>query len=233
MKKFYGMAFIAAILLVAVATSTAMVIEEVQIAQTSGATAVYAYDAETGTGTINWSAGASGLVISTGYFAQFQTVEVVATFSGVTDLSSGGVAKATFDSGTWTMRLGLGLGQGGPAVELGGGISGLYREEETTVDQLEGKAVATVDTAVFDTGYFGTLWGVQDIELQWGDGDGLAGLISSIIFPPNYGIESYGEDYASSNLTVTLIADETAIPEPATMVVLGLGSLLALRRRRV
>jgi len=48
-----------------------------------------------------------------------------------------------------------------------------------------------------------------------------------------FDFQSYDtQNYQSSNMTVTLWADESVVPEPATMCLLGLGGLLIGRRKR-
>jgi hypothetical protein len=196
----------------------ASIVKEVTIAQTNGVTA---YNAA-GTGTLNWTMGASGMVITSDWDVfLFDNATVAATFTGVTDLSSGGVAKATFSSGTWSMD----LSQSGATVHLAGGIQGLYREEELPEgDALDGRAIVTLTAADF-TGFDPSL------DLQWGNSNMLGGIIASVLFTPGYGIQDYQSNYQSENTTITLLADETAIPEPATMLLLGLGAVL-LRKKK-
>jgi hypothetical protein len=233
MKKYvYGFGVF---LLIVSTVAPALTIESVSIAQTSGVTAsYYTVDQQTGEATINWSGGSSGLVLTdTTKFASFNDVSVTAQIYGITHQSSGGLAKATFSTGTWLMELGTGY-PGGPVVQLGGTLASPYTEEELVDgDKLDGLAIVNVTTSQFDFGYFGDLWNIDPIMVQWGDGNGLGGLVSSILFPPGGGIDDYLSDYQSENVTITLVADETSIPEPATMLLLGLGSVLALRKRRV
>jgi hypothetical protein len=208
-------------------------VKQVTLAQTDGVTATYA----AGTKTLTWSQGTSGLIITDDWGAfGFDSAVVSATFSGCTDLSTGnGLAKATFSSGLWTMDLSdisfivdpenpsLNISIPLASVHLAGGIQGLYREEELPEgDALDGRAVVTVTTATFS--------GFDIYNLAWGNSLGLGGVISSVIFANGAGPDDYQSDYQSENATITLLADHTAIPEPMTMLLLGLGAVL-LRKK--
>ncbi len=226
MKRF--MYVIGALLLLSVVVQAGVL--QVTIAQTDGVTASY----NGTTKQLDWSQGTSGLIITDdwGVFG-FDTATVTATFSGVSDLSSGGVAKATFSAGSWTMNLSdisfiasptISVPLMGATVSLAGGISGLYTEEELPEgDALDGRAVVTLTTAVFSN--FGGSY-----DLIWGNSQMLGGIISSVLFPPNTNIQDYQSSYLSQNATITLLADHTAIPEPMTMFLLGLGAVL-LRKK--
>jgi hypothetical protein len=224
MKKFICVA--GALLLLSVAVQAGIL--EVSIAQTTGVTASY-----NGTSKIlNWDQGTSGLIVDEdwGVF-EFGTATVSAEFSGVTDLSSGGVAKATFSTGSWSMDLSditnttYGVSLTGATVHLAGGISGLYTEQELPEgDALDGRAVVTLTSANFSG--FGT-----EFSLLWGNSGMLGGMISSIVFPPDTNIQDYQTSYLSQNVTITLLSDHTAIPEPVTMLLLGLGAVL-LRKKK-
>ncbi len=200
-----------------------LTVTEVSLVQVSGASADY----DASTGTLTWSASAAGALLTSDYdFAQFTTASISATITGGVDATSGGYAAANFTGGTWEMVLGSGIGN----VNLGGTFA-YYDEEELAAGSLAGIGVVTVDTATFDLVFFGGLFNIPNIQMQWGDGNGLGGLFSSVLFTPGTEVEDYLSDYSSDNVTITLVSDETSVPEPVTVCLLGLGAV-ALRRRK-
>ena len=201
-------------------------IEGIQVLQTSGSTASF----NALTGTLVWSAGATGRMWTDAGYYEWEQAVVTATFTGLNDLSSGGLADATFTSGTWKFMLGtndpLGTGQ----VEISGILASPYRETEqgTTAGVLDGSALAIVQNTFFDYGYFGYLWGVTGVELQWGDGVNMLGnLLSSTQFSSGYPLNNFASNWQSGNLSASL----WAVPEPATISLLGLGAIAFLKRK--
>ncbi len=210
--------------------SMAVEVEQIQIIQDIGVTAEY----DAGTGTTTWSQGAAGwLLTDGGQVESFSDVSVTGTFSGAVDQSSGGLASAVFTNpGTWSITMNYALGT---AVEISGITSTNWTETETgaDTDKIDGRAVVEVTAYTFDTGWFGDLWGIGDLDLQWEGGlNSLAGLIADITLPNGTGYTSYDDDYSTSNATITLWADEGVIPEPATLCLLAFGAVGLLRRRK-
>ena len=186
-----------------------------------------------GSQTITWSGGVNGwLLMDTGDYVflsdlpDFESSPVNATITTMTELSSGGQAKARFASGVWDISI---IANGHSVASLSGSIVGNYNETETAVasDALNGRAVVIVQTATFDDAYWSDAVGET---IGW-DGVGQqAGIIADISLPYGTNILDYSKNYHSDNVVVTLLADESQIPEPATMALLVLGGLF-LRKR--
>ena len=99
-----------ALLAFPVLTQATAVIEEIELTQIGGAFATY--DPSSG-GTATWSGGASGIMkTNTNGLIQLYTyfdpgdAVIEATFTGVNDSSGGGLASASFDTGTFKITLG-------------------------------------------------------------------------------------------------------------------------------
>ena len=187
--------------------------------QTLGVSADYA------AGTVTWSGGASGtLYYSDGTSEGFSgNAVVVGQATGAVDESAGTLASAVF-SGAGAYGVAL-SGIGGRTFSISGDIpGGQYREDEMQENYIVGAGNLVNVDAVFGAGwYFGT-----QSEIDWAGGNG-ALLRIDVLLPAGSAFSSYdGETYGTANAITTL-----AVPEPATMVLLGLGGLLLRRRKRV
>lgn len=209
-----------------VSVSQAELIQKVQLTSLSGVSASYDHT----TGTTSWSQGASGWLMTSEYnTVSFTNVSMSGTFSGAVDTSSGGLASAIFNSGTWNMH----LEKGELNIDIAGHSVGNYVETEGKFQagHIDGRGIVIVDSATFSLGDYG--WGA--VQLNWEGGTGSqSGLIADIALP-NGGNDfgSYATDnYNSTNSIISLWADESVVPEPATLCLLGLGGLGLLRRRR-
>jgi hypothetical protein len=237
MRDVVKLFFLCVLLLPAVVYAQTYTIEEIQVAYSTGGNAQYTYDA--GTGTLDWSQGGWSYIFTD--LGPFIFDDSVLNFDWdlYSDDSSGGHAAAKFDIvGSWTVDLYDNTYGSDPVVQLVGGIygsgpfGGRYWEEETGYEALDGKAWVTVTSSWADDGWALLNLG-PDYTIVW-DNDGVAGLDSDVTLDSGTGdIADYASDYSATNgLTITLFADQSqVIPEPVTVALLGLGSLVILRRK--
>jgi hypothetical protein len=225
------------VLCLVAAAPAALIIDKVQIEQTSGASAAYTYV----DGNLQWSGGAFSYIYTEGgNFFSFDSASINANFDLASDDSAGGVAKARFDLfGSWSVSL-YKAGYTGAVVIItgtmnnGGGFGSKYWEAETGYERLDGKAWVNIGSFWADATWVANeVLPVSFDGLTW-DEDLIAGLDSDVSLNAGTGdINSYGQNYNSDNgLTLTLFSDQSqVIPEPATMMLLGLGAVL-LRKKK-
>jgi hypothetical protein len=184
------------------------------------------YDASQGR--LTWSQG--GLAIfnyATG--SDRYRVTFNGLWDGATDMSQpGGLAAASFSAGSFNVTF-FALGDKNkttPIADLSGSLFSnaySYFESETaqSPSALYGAALIKLDS-----------WNVPGY--QWADALGAkGGLTASTYNLVQWDIADYLSDWNSTNTIVTILADETGfIPEPATICLLGLGAVAALRRGR-
>jgi hypothetical protein len=175
------------------------------------------------------------LIWSNGGFATLRTnsgptryrVTINATWGDLIDLTQpGGPAKASFGTGTFSASFFelVDINKTHSIASASGSLysSFRYNEQETqeSPSELYGAAVVKLDT-----------WNVPGFT--WLEGLGApAGLTAttSNITPTN--VISYQFNWTSDNTIVTLLADESGIPEPATMILFGLGAAGLVSRRK-
>ncbi len=238
------------LLLASVTPASAAIVNDITVdfAQTTAVTATFDHNSSVinwsggGTAVFNTDMGAVGINSFSGSFLGVTFgIDMTASFSNMTNTSSGGLASASFDTGSFNLSV---TANGSPIASLAGIVTpnatGYNEDEElTNQDQLTGGAVVTIQSFGFDAQFFEdylTLFegfGGSLNAVDWIDGqNSLGGLISDISLPTNSGFDDYGTQSYSGSAIITITADETAIPEPATMVLLGLGSLGLTRMRK-
>lgn len=186
------------------------------------------------TQTITWSGGASVSLYSSyngsgGYIASFDTdISIDAEFTILDDQSSGDLAKGSFAAVDWSVSI-----FGVPVIWGTNVVGEEYLEEEQTEAlpfppfTVSGNGILAGSGVVQVTG---NLFSFLDPDYVWNDDNGVARMKSLVTGEASF--DSYlTDDYSSIVTTMWIYADETVIPEPATMVLLGLGSLLVLRKR--
>jgi hypothetical protein len=202
----------------------------IDVLQGDGLTAVYNHTTQT----ITWSGGATVSLYSSNNgsgdpVATFNTgINIQGTFTNMTDQSSGDVAKASFAVVNWSVSV------LGTQVIWGTQKPGeLFVEEEQTSSLPFPPFTTSGNGILFGSGVVqvtGSLFGAINPDYAWTDDNGDARLKSQVTGSASF--DSYlTQSYNTLVTTMWIYADETVIPEPATMALLGLGSLLALRKR--
>jgi hypothetical protein len=202
-------------------------IQQIQLNYTTGATANY----NAGSGDLVWSGGDASITLTDSSVFFFEKTDVTCSWSRYDSATDPTRARFDLDGGSWTVKLYEFFGDADWAVSItgnmnsGGGFGGRYWEEKTGVGALDGKAWLNVLPVQVGSGW--------PEALEWDD-DNVAGLDTDVSLDLNTDISDYlTDDYSStSGLTLTIFADQgQVVPEPMTLVLLGLGGL-ALRRRQ-
>lgn len=228
-KLLFGCCLVLTVLLLSQAGQAEVVnVTKVVIEQVTGADADFVEE----DGTLYFSGGVAGFFVTeSGTRVTFGTGTIIGEFYGCVDTSSGGVASAYFDDGFLSMNLD-GPGEAGQYVKMLVLLQNYYNEDETTADtdettHLNGMALVTVDQAEFSNG-----WLTGGLTYEWADAIGeTSGLITETTLPYGINITDFLLDYSATNAIITLYADESSVPEPVTIALLGFGALLIRKRR--
>jgi hypothetical protein len=211
--------------LVAGANSAVADIMAIDVATLLGASSSYSG------GTLTYTGGAGAIAyLDSGDEISFPGASVTASFGNLSDNSTGGVASGRFGTGTWTVNM---TDSGSTVLTMSGHIT-WYDELELTPQALHGRGITYVDSFWADSTYFQNVWGLEDAPI-WSGGLGVANGITSettgISVDP---LLNYNVPFTASNVTVTVWADPSNIPEPATLalIISGFG-LVCLGRRRI
>lgn len=197
---------------------------------------------------LSWTNGGPTLVtFATDGTFLFYNTDIDFQFTLAQDLSTPGNPEGWFDlveNFEWSVTLYHTATGGVPAAGFSGIMAppgtkykGQYYETDSPdgeVGALDGRAWLAV------TDYFvhPDVADLMNTEFEWASvGDtSLIGVLADITLDPGYqDFDDYtDDDYLSSNgVTLTFYADETIVPEPATMalLIMGTGTVLRLRRR--
>jgi len=174
-------------------------------------------------GQLSWLGGSGGVIYMDDFTTtySFDDSNIVADFSSLVDQSSGGMAKARFNTGTWSIQ----FYSGSNLVMDLAGTTDWYDEMETDVSKLEGRGVVTPTSVWIHPTYFG------GSGVDWDSPDGKSGFVTiETGLTPDPA--NYQADFNGSSLTLIIYADSSYIPEPATLLLLGLGGVAGLLRRK-
>lgn len=159
----------------------------------------------------------------------FDNCAITANYVLDDDRSSSGVMSGWFTSGTWSMDLrDSGHNGGNSSIIYAEGTLDWFSQNEDPENQTVGEGILNITTLNIDYGFN---WKSAE-AINWGGALNKAGLETEVLnYISGLPLEDYSRDFTSNSVAYRILPDETAIPEPATMILLGLGSVAMLRRR--
>jgi len=209
----------------------AVLLEKIEVTMAFGGDTVFDAQDPAAASQLTWQNGSAAMVWKdTGAMFTASDCDISGSFSSMTDNSAGEIASARFASGSWGVVLydyigGL-LANNFEVLSVGGSVD-WYNESETGSDELTGVGIVTMDSIWLDPGH-----AFFSGPLEWGSGpDGKSGISAQTSFL-SLDPADYATDFTGDSLTLVIFADSSYIPEPATMILLALGGLAGLRRRR-
>jgi hypothetical protein len=184
-------------------------------------------DYDAATGELVWSQGAIA-VLKHASGEQKYRVTIDGMWSGVTDNSSGTIAAASFAGGSFDIDFFAltDVSKSTVLASLSGELFPGYTYEEAEQEENPTKLYGAAPIRL-------TAWNVPGYV--WAESLGAMGGLTATT--SNLGgvlgnIDDYAADWWSTNTIVSILADESGIPEPMTIALLGLGALGLLRRKK-
>ena len=153
------------------------------------------------------------------YYSSANTSTSLENDNSYTD-GSEEVLFGDYNGGSWSLQLFTDAGHLNKVLDAFGSIT-WYEEEEEVPQKVDGRAICHIN--YMWTNLPDTTWG--------GDGITCGYRSTSTVFDVNP-LEDYGAAFNAGVVTMTVYADPTGIPEPATIALLGLSGLALLRRKR-